>query len=163
MKTGVRRKPEQARDKRKVTEVTRIMWFTIITLVYLLILGIKDTKDRKIPTLWLAVGAVLLAGMGICRCLQGELAWMDILMGCVQGALLLVVAKVTGKAGYADGIVLIELGLCLGYRESAMIFCFSLFLLAICSIILLLFRKVRRDTRMPYLPFLAVVFLMRQI
>lgn len=139
------------------------MWIAFITVIYLAILGIKDWIDRKIPICGLAVGAVLLPGMGIYRCVQGELMWWEMLVGVLPGALLLLVAWLSGKAGYADGIVMTELGLCLGYRESMLLFCFSLLLTAMISILLLFLRKVRKDTKMPYLAFLAIVFLMLRV
>lgn len=139
------------------------MWIKTLILGYLVILGIKDGKDRKIPLQWLVAGAVLLGGIGVWKCVLGEMNRWEILLGVIPGVLLLAVAWLTGKAGCADGVVLMELGLCLGYRESLFLFGFGLLLLSIVSVILLLLRKVKKDTRMPYLPFLAIVFLLRQL
>jgi len=139
------------------------MWITMLILSYLVILGIKDWKDRKIPIQWLLVGAMLLGGIGLWKCLSGEMNRWEMLLGVMPGIFLLVIAWVTRKAGVADGLVLMELGMCLGYRESLLLFGLGLSLLSVVSVILLLLRKVKKDTRMPYLSFLAIVFLLRQL
>lgn len=133
-----------------------------LALIYLGILGIKDCKDREIPMWWLLAGLFLFVGFGIYRSLQGEMVWPDMLVGMLPGIMLLVLARLSGKAGFADGIVLTEMGLYLGYRESVFVFCCSVVLLAVFSVMLLFLKKVHRNTRMPYLPFLAVVCLLRQ-
>lgn len=139
------------------------MWIKALILIYLIILGIKDAKDRKIPLTWLMVGAIFLGGIGVRNCVLGEMNWWEMLLGVIPGVFLLAVAWLTGKAGYADGLVLMELGLCLGYRESLFLFGLGLSFLSIVSVMLLLLRKVKKDTRMPYLSFLAIVFLLRQL
>ncbi len=135
----------------------------LIIMLYLTVLGIKDLKERQIQLTWLAAGAAALTSMGIYRCIQGELSWVGMLTGMIPGILLLLMARLSGKAGYADGIVLLELGLCLGYRESMFLFCLALLLLSAVSVILLLLGKAHRHTKMPYLSFVAIVFLLRQL
>ncbi len=126
-------------------------------------LGIWDYRKRQVPLLWLLVGTIILFSTGIYRGAQGELQWIEVITGAIPGVVLFLVAWWSGKAGYADGIVLAGLGSCLGYRETWLLFCFSLFLISLCSIGLILFRKVHRDTQMPYLSFLAITFLIRQL
>lgn len=139
------------------------MWMTIMLLIYLMILGRKDWIDRKIPVFWLCAGTILAVGMGICRCIRREFMWWELLAGAVPGLLLLIVAQQSGKAGYADGIVMTQLGICLGYQENTMLFCCSMLLTAVVSMFLLIQQKVRKNTKMPYLTFLAVSFLALQV
>lgn len=139
------------------------MGMMLVVLIYLIILGIQDYREGSVSVMWLAAGAGILAGLGINRCIQGELLWMEVLLGIIPGAFLLAIAGLSGKAGYADGVVLIELGVCLGYREIMLLFGFSLLLLSMVSVLLLFLRKVRRNTKLPYLPFLAIVFILRQL
>lgn len=135
----------------------------LVVLIYLTILGIQDYREGSVSVLWLAAGVGILTGLGIYRCVQGELLWTEMLLGIIPGAFLLAIAGLSGKAGYADGVVLIELGVCLGYREIMLLFGFSLLLLSAVSILLLFLRKVRKNTKLPYLPFLAIVFILRQL
>lgn len=132
---------------------------TGMMVIYLIMLGIKDLTDRRIPVCWLGIGGILSVGIGSYRCIQGGFLWWEMLVGALPGILLLLTAWLSKKAGYADGIVLTELGICLGCRVSTMAFCFSMLLTALLSMALLALGKVRRDTKMPYLTFLAIVFL----
>lgn len=139
-----------------------MMWIRIVILIYLSMLGFWDYRERKVPLWLLTIGGVAACSAGIYRCAQGELRWSELLLGMIPGVFLLLTARFSEKAGYADGLVLTELGVCLGYREVMLLFGFSLLLLSVCSIVLLLLRKVHRNTKMPYLSFLAVIFLVRQ-
>lgn len=79
-------------------------------------------------------------------------------MGVLPGAGMLLLAKCSHKAGYGDGIVLMQLGFGLGYRQLLLLFSVSLLLLSGISVLLLLLKKVGRNTRMPYLTFLALTY-----
>lgn len=138
------------------------MWIKIVILIYLTVLGVWDCQERKVPLGLLIIGGAAAFSAGIYRCTQGQLWWMESLFGVIPGVFLLLVARLSGKAGYADGLVLIELGVCMGFREAILLFGFSLLLLSVCSMVLLLLRKVHKNTKMPYLSFLAVIFLVRQ-
>ncbi len=135
----------------------------IVMLFYLAGLGIRDFVDRRIPLIWILTGFPFAIGWGIFRCAEGELGWCESLLGLIPGIALMVIAYITKKAGYGDGLVLMQLGVCLGYRESVFLFCVGLILLAVVSVILLFLKVVRRDTKMPYLTFLAVAFMLGQI
>lgn len=129
-----------------------------VVLFYLGILSFWDYKERQVPVVWLLAGAFLLPGMGMVRCFAGEYSKMEYLAGALPGIMLLIIAWMTQKAGYADGLVLIEVGLYSGYRQSMLLSCFSLLLSAIVSACLLTVRKVNRNTKLPYLPFLFTVY-----
>lgn len=135
----------------------------MVILLFLGILSVRDCRERRVPVVWLIAGAVLLFGMGIGRCVQEELAWQEMILGSVPGILLLLIARLSGKAGYADGILLMELGACLGWRESIWLSCFSLLLLSVFSMILLCLRKAKKNTEIPYIPFLTIAFLLKQL
>lgn len=129
-----------------------------VVLLYLGMLSFWDYKERQVPVAWLAVGAFLLPAMGIVRCFAGEYSGMEYLAGALPGIMLLIIAWLTQKAGYADGVVLIELGLYSGYRQSVLLSCLSLLLSAMVSVCLLAVRKVNRNTKLPYLPFVFMVY-----
>ncbi len=142
------------------------MWMTVLIMVYLVPLGIWDYQKRKVPIGWLVTGQICLCCIGINRCVKGNFWWtlcIEMLPGIIPGVLLLLLAWCSGKAGYADGIALAGLGMCLGYQETFFLFGFSLFLLSLCSIGLLFLKKVHKNTKMPYLSFLALTYLIKQL
>lgn len=134
-----------------------------LVLIYLMVLGIQDLRSGTVPMKWLIAGALILPCIGVLQCMQGDMQWKDLLIGTIPGILMLAIAKLTQKAGYADGIVLLELGLCVGYRKSVALFCFSLLLLAVVSAVLLVLKKVHRNTKIPFLPFLFVIFCIQEL
>ncbi len=132
-------------------------------MFYLTLLSILDIREKKVPV-WL-----LLAGIGSAAVLKivGELGngrgWTSVLaeliLGMMPGAFLLLVSFLSGKAGYGDGLVLLALGILYGYLPTFILLSGSLLLLSAISIILLLGKRVKRDTKIPYLPFLSAVYI----
>lgn len=131
-------------------------------IFYLLVLGFFDVWKRKVP-MWLLIGGMVFPGVAIYRCIQGEMSWAECLCGLLPGLLLLSVARITGKAGYADGIVLMQAGMYMGGSRIGLLFGFSLLLLSVSCVLLLLLQKVNKNTRMPYLTFLAVTYVMAML
>lgn len=139
------------------------MWREAGVLLYLTALSLMDIRERKIRIVWLAAGVVVIGGFFVWEGVSGPTdagEWLvKGLLGTLPGLFLLAVARITGKAGYGDGLVMIVLGVGFGYLVSVVLLCVSLFLLSLCSIALLLCRRVRGNTRMPYLPFLTAAYL----
>ncbi|MCI8530156.1 MAG: hypothetical protein HFH82_13560 [Lachnospiraceae bacterium] len=132
---------------------------TYIT-IWLMTVSIMDIRSRKISIWLLLSGGILVLATCGNQFAAGSLALYDILRGMVPGLLLLAIAFVTKKAGYGDGMVLVLVGMVVGGGKSFVIFGVSLFLISVFSIILLLFRKVRRNSTIPYLPFLTAAWLL---
>ncbi len=128
-------------------------------IIYLMVLGFIDAWKRKVPIFLLLIGGMALAGAAIYNCIQGEISWLECICSMFPGLLLLAVARITGKAGYADGIVLMQVGIYVGGEKIWFLFCFSVLLLSVSCVVLLLLHKVDKNTRMPYLSFLAVTYL----
>lgn len=129
----------------------------LIIAIWLLTISILDIKSRRVSAWLLAIGGavILLAVFGCSE--VGE--YLGMLKGMLPGILLLAVAFFTGKAGYGDGIVLLVLGAA-SKGKGVVLLGTSLFLISIFSIVLLVLRKANRNTRIPYLPFLAAAWLL---
>lgn len=138
------------------------MWKTAIVLLYLLILGIMDIREKKVPAVLLVLGILLALTVGAGERMGSGVGWgravHELLLGMMPGGFLLAAAYVTGKAGLGDGLVLIALGIIHGYLAGIILFCVSLFLLFLFSIGLLLLKKANGSTCIPYLPFLAAAY-----
>lgn len=135
----------------------------VVTGVYLIALAIRDIRRRSVPRWSLAVGLAGAMVYALMALWQGHMGIVDILLGMLPGLLLLALAWLTRKIGYADGMVLLLLGVLYGYGQAVFVLCISMLLVSALSMILLALRKVRRNTQIPYLPFLAVVFLIQRI
>lgn len=132
------------------------MWLTFFTGVWLFSISVMDVRSRRVPVWLLVSGGIPGVVAGVCR--EGE--GFSMLLGALPGLLLLITAFATKKAGYGDGIALSLLGIAVGSRKSLLLFGVSLFLISICSLVLLVFRKAGRDTGIPFLPFLSAAWLM---
>lgn len=130
------------------------MWLTVLTMLWLLGISITDIMRRRVPAWMLVPGCVL---AGITMVIQPGAA-RDVL-GILPGVILLATAFATKKAGYGDGIVMLFLGIVEGSGESLLIFAAGLVFAAVFSLILLGLRKAGRNTRIPFLPFLAAAWL----
>lgn len=133
-----------------------------ILLFYLVILSVYDCREKQVPGVLLFIGVVVAVISLLIVVIDGQQIWYRIL-GLLPGLFLLLVAFVTKKAGYADGIVLAVTGMVLGYQKTMILFCISLLLISVISVLLLFLHKVNGRTRLPYLPFLTVVYVIQQI
>lgn len=133
-----------------------------ILLFYLVILSVYDCREKQVPGVLLFIGVVVAVISLLIVVIDGQQVWYRIL-GLLPGLFLLLVAFVTKKAGYADGIVLAVMGMVLGYQKTMILFCISLLLISVISVLLLFLHKVNGRTRLPYLPFLTVTYVIQQI
>lgn len=136
---------------------------SMFLLFYLIVLSIFDWREKKVPVVLLAAGTAVAAGYGLHVCVEeaGNPAanMAGLCLGIVPGCFLLLLARLTGKVGYGDGVVMMIVGLTMGYQSCFALLCFSLFLAAVISVALLLLRRADRRTALPYLPFLTAVYL----
>ncbi len=135
----------------------------ILTAGWLFAASILDIRSRRIPVWFLALGGAAAMLAAVCRCGLIPAEGMETAKGCAPGMVLLLVAVATKRAGSADGIALICLGMCLGGRGSLMIFMISLTLISVFSGILLALRRVGKDTALPYLPFLFAAWFLGRV
>lgn len=143
---------------------------TVGVLSYLSLLSVFDLREKKVPVILVAAGSVAVLIVRFYEGVVSDISNIDevrllaeIVLGMVPGIFLLVVAKITGKVGYGDGAVLLILGILDGYLMCAALLCISLFLMAMLSIGLMLLRKVCRNTKLPYLPFLTAAYVCCQL
>lgn len=123
--------------------------------LYLLVVSMFDLKEKAIPWLFLVSGGVLVGMGAVYGIIVEEIAWYQPLLGMMPGVVLLVLARITEKMGYGDGIVLMMIGGMDGYRGSFAVLCLGSFLAAIFCVVLLVIRKVKKHSRIPYVPFLT--------
>ncbi len=130
-----------------------------ISIVLLVFCCYFDIKNKSIPSNLLIVGVVVTA---LDMLLQGLLGnyqeiLFDRIMGAIPGAMLLVLYFITNKkVGLGDGILLITLGLLLGFGNILVIFCIGIFLQSLLACFLLVTKKADKQTQIPFVPFLML-------
>lgn len=96
-------------------------------------------------------------------CLAGTLP--DVLLSCLAGTLpgifLLTVGWATGQeVGYGDGIVLLVIGIYLGFSAGISIFLTALLLITPVSLFYIACKKAGRRKKLPFIPFLLAGYLL---
>lgn len=129
----------------------------IVLGIMLLTSAIQDARKKKI-LLWVIAASGLL--VGICLPFGGRFSFFDTLGGIAVGGSVIVISLATGgKIGLGDGILLCVTGVGLGFWGNFELFAISLFLAAVISILLLIFRLADRKKSIPFVPFMLVAYL----
>lgn len=128
-------------------------------LVYLGVLSLLDAKKRELPLKVLAAGTVLAVSSAACQMLRGECSWMELFLGAIPGMILLNLAWLTNSTGIGDGIVLLQLNLCLFAEKTVVAFGISLLAIGVFALLIMLTKRGSRGLRLPYMPFLWLGFL----
>lgn len=135
----------------------------ILVVGYLLWLAVCDMRKLRVSMVSLAAGMIGTMVIVIIECSTGQRGIVEVVLGVLPSIFLLVLAWLTQKVGYADGTVLLMIGMLYGYGVTVFILCMSVMMLALVSGILLILRKAGRNTLIPYIPFLAVTFVLHGI
>lgn len=123
----------------------------------LLVVGsIFDIKYKSLLGWFLMIGGAL--AVGLAALLKPVSLW-EMAGGLFLGVLLFGISLVTrGALGRGDGIFLGIIGLNLGFSTVFSIFTGALLLAAVLAILLIIIKRVNKNTALPFLPFLGVSY-----
>ena len=117
--------------------------------------SIFDIKRQCIPGRSLAVGGVISCGWALGKGLLGMQSWTVLGAGLLPGVIALVLARATREqVGQGDGWELILMGNGMGLADCLLALGTALLGIFLVSAVLLLLGKVRRSTRIAFVPFL---------
>lgn len=130
-----------------------------INMIMLAFCSIQDIREKKISLWKLKIYGLFSAAVCIQKLLSPDdrsvLLVCQFLTGLIPGVFLLLFAKITKEAvGYGDGLILVFIGLSLGFWECLGIFFAGLlgaFLAAVAAVLLF---GGKRGLEIPFLPFL---------
>lgn len=137
------------------------MWKFILIALWLVALAWMDIRRKHVPVWLLALGGIFVTIVSFYGLWQGQLEGREQVWSIVPGAVLLAVAVLTKKAGWADGMVLLFLGILTDFRECILSFTLSMLFISMMSLVLLALKRVRKNTTLPYLPFLCAGYLVQ--
>lgn len=136
-------------------------WKFAVTALWLGILAVADIRRMRVPVWLLAAGGTIVTLMSVLTWQEAEREIPDIFWGFLPGIVLILVAVTTKKAGWADGVVLLLLGFSEGSRACISGLMISLLAISVISLALLCVKKVGRNFKLPYLPFLWIGYLLQ--
>ncbi|PKM51278.1 MAG: hypothetical protein CVV02_07935 [Firmicutes bacterium HGW-Firmicutes-7] len=125
-----------------------------VFLIYILfIVMIHDLIDQSIPLKWLAFGGVMGSYMLI---YNPNISLLEGVVGSIiTGILLLLLSKITrGGIGIGDVFVFVLISLIAGWKMSMTVLIFALVLCGCIGIVLFAFKKAKRKTTIPFMPFI---------
>ena len=134
--------------------------YNILTTVIGILLfaaGIVDMKRKQISR-----GMLLLLFMVCCVAIpfKKDLNIFDTIGGFTIGLCAIGVSIATREQiGKGDGIVIAAVGIALGAHKCILVVCTASFVMCVAAIIILLFKKGNRQTRLPFLPAIFVGYL----
>ncbi|MBP5599837.1 MAG: prepilin peptidase [Lachnospiraceae bacterium] len=117
-------------------------------------MAVKDIKYKKINGY---ICLVMIMVSFLIRVKIKQDANFTILLDLIPGLLMYVLSKLSPRSiGEGDALVLIFIGSVVGYMKEIEFLIISVFLAGLIALILFVLKKVDRDTKLPFVPFLSV-------
>ncbi len=133
----------------------------IWTAIALLCGSVMDIKTKRLPAWFMTVFA---GGSLAVVAMAGDGDWQQKAIGVLLGGSILLLGKLSGCIGVADGIMVAVMGLLYGGWECAELLMISILFTAVVAIGAIALHKANTKSRLPFVPFLTAgyaVFLLR--
>lgn len=134
-------------------------WFICqcIFLVYIAALAVMDFKYRKLPLKTLLSGLFIAAA----GCLCGrEISPVLLAAGGGMGIVFLLISRVSGESfGYGDSILILIIGIFLGFWNLMYLLLGAFSMAAVFSAVMMIKHRFNRKSSFPFVPFLAAAYL----
>lgn len=132
------------------------MWVEFVLFLFLAVCAVFDGLYRQIPLIVVWLGMFAAVCLQICG-VMGETGIFMTAVSLVPGVVFFLLSFLTGeKVGYGDGWVLLMIGLFLGVYRCFLILFVGLLAESAVAMVLLAFKKIRRDKEIPFSPFLLL-------
>ena len=147
-----------------IQDYDRTCW--LLFSLYLATGAVIDLRSQSVPRWWLAAGACL-TGLLLIYPVTGVLGtldpepgrWTFRAAGALFGGLFVLVSVAKPESfGKADGILIVMTGVLIGLQRMTDMLVIAFFLASVCGAACYLIRR-RRESTLPFIPFLTVGFL----
>lgn len=137
----------------------RIVLYVIFG-IYIAVLSLEDLLKKSVPVALLAAG-VLFIPAGLITEGAESISIADNILGLIPGAVLLIISFVSrGQIGVGDGGLVMMLGASLGIETVIRILTAALLLITVFSGVMLVMRKLKRKSTLPFIPFLFAGYIL---
>lgn len=136
---------------------------SVIVIFFLVLGSIWDVKKKSVPymylLLWGIVALVYLISNSLIK-KNGDI-WITVLFGIIPGIVCLLISYVSREQiGYGDGWAILLMGALLGISRVMKLLLAAFSLLTVIAIFLLITKKAKRKSTIPFIPFLFLGYLM---
>lgn len=134
----------------------------VIIGVLLFAAGAMDLKSKTISRrIILVLMIVCFAGAFIKVFINKEFGIWEIIGGVLIGFCAIGLSMTSREQiGRGDGLVIVAIGLMLGFRKCLFAVCMASLIMTLVSVIVLILRKGNRNTRLPFIPALFAGYVM---
>ena len=131
----------------------------VVNGIMLAFCSIQDIREKKISLWKIKVYGILATAISLWKLFSLNEALgiliCRFLAGLLPGIFLLILSKITREAiGYGDGLILLFIGLSLGFWECIGIFFTGLLGVFLAALLILLFFGRKKGLEIPFIPFL---------
>lgn len=138
--------------KKEVTDLALHYISRVLLLMILTAAALMDLRSMSLPVWFIASAGV--CGL-IFQIILGEIMWYEVLLGCLPGLMLAVVARLSGRSiGYGDAFMMVSCGFFVGIINAIWLLLISMSICALASICILIFLKMEGRTAIPFMPFM---------
>lgn len=134
----------------------------VIIGMLLFVAGAMDLKSKTISRgIIFVLMIVCFAGAFIKVFINKEFGIWEIIGGVLIGFCAIGLSMVSREQiGRGDGLVIVAIGLMLGFRKCLFAVCMASIIMTLVSVIVLILRKGNRNTRLPFVPALFAGYVM---
>lgn len=125
------------------------------TFAMLLCGSVMDIRKKELPRVYLLVCGLICALLVF----PGKPEWSELLFGLLPGLVMWIVGKLSGCIGAADAVLVLCLGALYGLSGSGEQLMYALLLAAIAAILLISLKHAKKESTLPFIPFLFAGFL----
>lgn len=123
----------------------------------LIICSIKDIKTREIPIVLILIQFIVII---IIFPFRKDIDIIESITGGLLGGFLVLISKVSrGRIGVGDGLVLSVTGIGLGVKSNFIMILYGMLFAAIFSMVLIIVKKVNRNYKLPFIPFIFAAYI----
>lgn len=132
------------------------MWVEFLLFLFLAVCAVFDGLYRQIPLIVVWLGMLTAVCLQICGAM-GENGIFASALSLIPGMVFFLLSFCSReKVGYGDGWAILMIGLFLGVYRCFLVLLVGLLAESVAAIVLLLFRKIKRDWEIPFVPFLLL-------
>ncbi|MDO5518927.1 MAG: A24 family peptidase [bacterium] len=136
-----------------ISEVIKML----VVIGVLLICSYTDIREKKV-SIWIIITGV--QAVIVLNFITKDITMINALLGGIIGLLLIGVSKLTKNAlGLGDAMLIAMIGLALGMFNTLLALFYALLITAVVSAILLVFKRVKKQSQMPFVPFILLGYL----
>ena len=129
----------------------------IVLGLFLLICTVIDLKTKSVK---IALLISFAAAGAVFYCVVRPVSIYDEIAGIIVGGVFVIIWFVTGgKLGLGDALLMIVTGIYLGGRKNVVLIMGAMFMAAIYSAFILIFRKADRKKEIAFIPFMFMSFM----